>query len=299
MNCNFSGFIWSPAKPFTSEILEYINKTFPVLHHYTYEFNKEDFERSILNIYTTDDIELSKVKNVKIKNMINHSFSYTYFKFYIETPDFRKKKGTGNNISKVVEGLKKKIRDRYKTKINNYVHDIIIHISDNYEQTTEIEKIMKNYEKNKIDEFVNLKYFLKCNFKNNVFDRADILVRKYSIEQYLKDKNYDFGFYKKMQQKRVYKGNISDYVMKFKELIESIQKNGFDNNYPIKYSFNYLLRDGSHRLSYILLLNKTFIAVKPMKWDNHRGYSINWFKTNNFNEDELNIINEGLDKLLT
>ena len=94
---NFSGFIWSPAKKFTDEILEHINKTFPVLHYYIYDFkNKEDFETSILDIYTTDDIDPNKVKNVKIKNMINHSFSYTYFKFYIEKPNFRKKHKTGN-----------------------------------------------------------------------------------------------------------------------------------------------------------------------------------------------------------
>ena len=98
-----------------------------------------------------------------------------------------------------------------------------------------------------------------------------------------------------MQQKRT--GNRSECVIKFKELIDSIQKNGINNNYPIKYSFNYLLRDGSHRLSYALLLNKSFIAVKPMKWDNHDDYSIKWFKNNNFDDDELNIINGELAKL--
>tara|TARA_Y100000768_G_C23987941_1_gene690156 strand:+ start:1616 stop:2512 length:897 start_codon:yes stop_codon:yes gene_type:complete len=296
MNYNFSGFIWSPANKYIDEILELINTNHTVLHYYNYEFeNKEDFSNSVLNIYTTDDVNPEKVKNVKIKNMINHSFSYIYFKFYISEPNFRKKT-TSSNISKDVEVLKKNIRDKYKTKINNYVHDIIIHISDNYEQTTAIEQIMKKYEKNRINEFINLKYFLKCNFKNNVFNRADMLVRKYSIEQYLKDKIYDFGFYKKMQQKRTGK-NSSEYVIKFKELIDSIQKNGINNNYPIKYSFNYLLRDGSHRLSYALLLNKTFIAVKPMKWDNHNDYSIEWFKKNKFNETELDIINIELEKL--
>lgn len=295
MNYNFSGFIWSPASKYIEEILELINTDYMVLHYYNYKFqNKKDFSNSVLDIYTTDDIDPNKVKNIKIKNMINHTFSYTYFKFYINEPNFRKK-DTGNKISKVVEVLKKKIRNKYKTKVNNYIHDIIIHISDNYEQTTDIKQIMKKYEKNKMDEFINLKYFLKCNCMDNVFNRVDILVRKYSIEQYLKDKNYDFGFYKKMQQKRTNNDSF-EYVIKFKKLIKSIQKNGFDNNYPIKYSFNYLLRDGSHRLSYTLLLNKTFIIVKHMEWDNHNDYSIEWFKNNNFEEDEVNIINRELTK---
>ena len=58
---NFSGFIWSPAKKFKDEILEHINKKFPVLHYYTYDFkNKEEFKNSVLDIYTTDDISPEK-----------------------------------------------------------------------------------------------------------------------------------------------------------------------------------------------------------------------------------------------
>lgn len=294
---NFSGFIWSPAKKFTDEILEHINKTFPVLHHYTYDFkNKEDFETSILDIYTTDDIDPNKVKNVKIKNMINHSFFYTYFKFYIEKPNFRKKKATGNNISQSVENIKKEIRTSYMRKVQNYIHDIIIHISDNFEQTKDIDIIMKKYEQNRKYEFINLKYFLKCNFKNNVFDRADMLVRKYSIEQYLKDENYDFSLYKKMQNKRTGR-NSENYINTFKKLIKSLLNNGFNINNPVKYSYNYLLRDGSHRLSYLYIKQKTFIMVESMSWDNHGTYSIDWFINNGFSNDELNIINNNLIEL--
>ena len=41
--------------------------------------------------------------------------------------------------------------------------------------------------------------------------------------------------------------------MTFDDLIESIKKNGFNNSYPIEYSENYRLRDGSHRLGYLLI----------------------------------------------
>ena len=45
--------------------LKDINKTFPVLHYYKYEFNnKDNFEKSILDIYTTDDIDPNKVQFV-------------------------------------------------------------------------------------------------------------------------------------------------------------------------------------------------------------------------------------------
>jgi len=248
-----------------------------------------------LDIYTTDDIDSNKVKNVKIKNMINHSFSYTYFKLYIEKPNFREK-ATGNNISQSVENIKKVIRTSYMGKVQNYIHDIIIHISDNFEQTKAIDIVMKKYEQNRKDEFVNLKYFLKCNYVNDVFDRADMLVRKYSIEQYLKNKEYDFSLYNKMQKKRTSR-NSQKYTNDFKNLINSLVEKGFNINNPIKYSDNYLLRDGSHRLSYLYLKQKTFIPVKTMPWDNHGTYSINWFINNGFSNDELNIINNEITKL--
>lgn len=294
---NFSGFIWSPAKQFQYEILEYINKLFPVLHYYTYEFNDIDFEKSVLDIYTTDDIDLTKVKNIKIKNMINHSPSYIYFKFYIENPNFRIKKSTGNKISTVVENLKRQIRDTYKTKIVNYIHDIIIHISDNFQQTKDIDTIIKKYEHFRKHEFINLKYFLKRNFDGNIFDRVDILVRKYSIEEYLKNKSYDFSIYKKMQQKRTGK-NPDFYVRVFKNLIQSLINNGFDVNYPIKCSHNNLLIDGSHRTSFLYFKQQTFIPIKTMFRNNHRSYSINWFINNKFSNNELTIINKTLNEFM-
>ena len=296
MNWNFSGFIWGPTKKYTDEILEYINNRYPVLHYYTYTFNnKTEFSDSVLDIYTTDDIAMEKVKNVKIKNMINHSLSYTYFKFYIDNPNFRKKTN-GNTISKVVESLKKQIREEYKSKINNYVYDIIIHITDNHKQTNAIEQIMNKYKKHKKNEFIQLKYFLKCNIKDNVFTRADTLVRKHTISEYLKDKNYDFYIYEKMQKERLGCVSTCRHIKKFKELIHSIQQKGMDDNYPIKCSFNYLLIDGSHRLSYAVLLGKTFIAVQPIKWDNHLDYSIKWFE-GKFSNATLDIINKELAEL--
>ena len=47
-NYNFSGFIWSPAKQYESNILEDINKKFPVLFIHKYKFDdKNEFSKSI------------------------------------------------------------------------------------------------------------------------------------------------------------------------------------------------------------------------------------------------------------
>ena len=293
---NFSGFIWSPALKHTTIILENINKYHPLLHYYTYHFNHQDiFSKSIMDIYKTDDIDPSKVKNVKLKHMLNHTLSYTFFKFYIHNPEFRKKEN-GNNISRVVELLKKNIRDTYKPFIHDYIHDIIIHICDNFDQTNEIDKVMKTYQQFITSQFINLKYFIQLNSTDGMLNRVDVLVRKHSIENYLKNTDYMFELYKKMQEKRTNK-NGNEYVIMFKRLIQSIKTKGLDPQYPIKYSLNYQLRDGSHRLSYAIYLDKTFIAIEHMEWDNHKDYNIEWFINNRFSKQELDILKKESNKI--
>jgi len=79
-----------------------------------------------------------------------------------------------------------------------------------------------------------LKHLLTSNFIKNKFNRIDILVIKYSIEQYLKDEKYDFDMYSKMQE---YRGSYEDaqiLIDRFKKLIKSFEEKGYDNNFEIE-----------------------------------------------------------------
>jgi hypothetical protein len=74
----------------------------------------------------------------------------------------------------------------------------------------------------------------------------------------------------------------------FKELIKSLNNNGFDNNYPINCSFNYRLLDGSHRLAYLYFKKETFVCIKTRACkeyiENNINYSKNWFVNKNFSK---------------
>ena len=63
-------------------------------------------------------------------------------KIEIPEPKFRKKEN-GQLISEEVETLKKQIRESYKEKIDNYFHDIIIHIGDSYSHTKQSKNLLK------------------------------------------------------------------------------------------------------------------------------------------------------------
>ena len=99
-----------------------------------------DFNKYIKALYKIDDIKDWKV-DLKIQGMSIYPKDIRVINIEIPQPDFRYK---NNNqlISTVVEELKKEIRAKYKSKVDNYFHDIIIHIGDNYSYTKQSEKLL-------------------------------------------------------------------------------------------------------------------------------------------------------------
>ena len=91
--------------------------------------------------YKIDDIKEWKV-DLKIQGMSEYSKDIRVIKIEIPQPNFRYKDNS-HLISKVVEELKAEVRIKYKSKVDNYFHDIIIHIGDNYSHTKQSEKLLK------------------------------------------------------------------------------------------------------------------------------------------------------------
>jgi hypothetical protein len=149
----FTGFIWGPATPFADEILEYINKIAPIIHCYKFKFtDKELFEKAISNMYSTDNCDQKWIKNIKCKYFSEHpnGLVFTYFQCYIKEPIKYLKGRTPKDrypLAKIVPMIKLVIRNKYKSKIKNYIHDVIIHLSDNYKQSKEVKNIMEKYKK--------------------------------------------------------------------------------------------------------------------------------------------------------
>ncbi len=141
----FTGFIWGPVFEKHNEILKSIDNLLEI-RIYDFDKNQKFFKKSLIDIYKTDDVCIEKVKNIKLKNLSLYPYKYVYFTLTIPKPLYRKKT-SGTYISTIVEIIKKDIRDKWKSEVDNYVHDIIIHISDNTKQSTDIRKIMEKYTK--------------------------------------------------------------------------------------------------------------------------------------------------------
>lgn len=295
----FSGFLWSPSETLWSDIIIELNNSHQVIKYLIYKFDDyEIFENNIINIYKTDDISIDKIKNIKLNSMKKYEYKFLYFEIKIDNPKYRTK-SNGSNISQIVENIKLNIRNKYKNKIDNYIHDIIIHIADNSIQSKEIQTIISTFDKkNIVNEFINLKCLLEIQYNNNNFNRVDLLVRKYSIEQYFNDINYDFNLYKKMQKKRLKRcADVNNRINILKKLLESLINKDFDNKFPIICYSDYKLYDGSHRLSYLYLKKYKFICIKKLNHNEDIKYSKQWFIDNDFNEQEISIIDKELLEL--
>ena len=90
----------------------------------------KNFNEYVRNLYKIDDIKRWKV-DMKINYMNMYAKNIRVIKINMPEPDFRKK-SNGKYISSRVEDLKCKIRKEYSKKIDNYFHDVIVHIGDNY-----------------------------------------------------------------------------------------------------------------------------------------------------------------------
>ena len=288
----FCGFIWAPAFNFYQDIIHDIHQIYDVEGYSIYNFEEKTYESTVLEVYTTDDISPLTVKNVKLPAMKMYSPRFVYFTFELPDPKYRQK-GTGTLISTAIENIKKEIRTKFKTRINGYTHDIIIHMSDNTDQTQQISEIMKKYDSYKTHEFIQTKLFLRKQFHNGEFHRMDILVRRNAI------RTGNFELYNLMQ---VTRGAKYDAVKQFKELISSLDNNSFDENKSkIFYKGDYLLADGSHRLSYAYHYNVSFVPVlrnEQMIVTGFGNYNLMWFITHGFSSDQIQIIKDEFEYLV-
>jgi len=131
--------------------------------------------------------------------------------------------------------------------------------------------------------------FLGYQYVNGNFNRFDTIVRYLAVENFYHKNDYGFELYRKMQDKR---GFIEGAEAKFKDLIVSIEKNGFSIYSPLPVSRNQALIDGSHRLAIALYFNQTILPIRRSLFNYSIFYGIDWFIKNNFSDKEIKLITD-------
>lgn len=136
--------LWHPAAPFFEEITEKLKLFGEVVEVKDCQLSEWDYRFYTRGIYAVDDIAKWKIEK-KISGMMANNTSNTYrmrmVALRLESPDFRLKATNNRTLSKKCEVIKKVICTYYKERIDNYMHDIILHIGDNFFQNHHIHRL--------------------------------------------------------------------------------------------------------------------------------------------------------------
>lgn len=136
-------------------------------------------------------------------------------------------------------------------------------------------------------------WLFRHSMKDN-FNRADVLVRMLTIDNFFQKKDAGFYLYNQMQQVRCAQ-NIkipqyqASHQQAFINLIQSFEK-GYDFNFPIIVNKRQELLDGAHRLALSLYHHIDIIPIQIMKTDFCVDYSLLWFQNNGFKDYEQVIL---------
>lgn len=145
---------------------------------------------------------------------------------------------------------------------------------------------------------VSTEDILYKNVTNVELFRCDVVVRYLAIENYYSKNNFGFELYRKMQEKRIGKGYGEVALKKFKSLIRSYEEHGYDKDSSIILDKNLGLVDGSHRLALGLYHGIKTVNALVVNFDHPVDYSIDWFLSSGFTEDEIDIITSKANELL-
>ena len=116
----------------------------------SYSFDtKDELKKFVIGIYKPDRTPTKRVMT-KFKAMRKHGNAIKVIYIEIDKPSMIPHKKTrllGTFYCKEMKLLKKIIRNKYKGGIKGYVHDIIIHISDNEGHNKRTKKLLAKYAK--------------------------------------------------------------------------------------------------------------------------------------------------------
>lgn len=126
-NKYFCLILWNPCYDIKNEI---INEIPNIKEIRELIIDKDNLHETMFDIYKLDRrCARNKVLPPKIEHLKKYNTKHLIIKYHIDNPTFT------NYICNEVENLKKKIRYKYKNRIDNYIKDIIIHCSDDYKQS--------------------------------------------------------------------------------------------------------------------------------------------------------------------
>lgn len=125
------------------------------------------------------------------------------------------------------------------------------------------------------------------------YKHMDAAVRILALEAFYHKNETGFDLYRRMQAPSGF-----DWSDRYKELILSYEKRGYQENSQIELSKDLDIRDGSHRLTLALYHNQEFINGKVLNIIRNRNFDYDFFWKNRFTAEECRLIRDKCDEIL-
>lgn len=132
------------------------------------------------------------------------------------------------------------------------------------------------------------------------FNRLDLAVKYFAIESYMAGVDDGITLYKKMQQERLKltKEQVDDEWDRFQRLIDSIRKNGYEEDSSIVCDERMRIMDGAHRVAICSYFHIMMLPVKITPQEYDCNYRIEWFWDHKFLSSEIKDIERENEKLM-
>ncbi len=147
MNEIYLVILWPPALKIADKMSLEISKHYTIFSSISYSMDKDNFKKFMFKIYKPDKTPTSRIKR-KYKAMRVHGTNVRILGLEIPDPTMlphKKARLKGMLYCQEMKRLKRKIRSIFKSKVKGYVHDIIMHVSDNEDHNRRTRKLLKKY----------------------------------------------------------------------------------------------------------------------------------------------------------
>lgn len=124
------------------------------------------------------------------------------------------------------------------------------------------------------------------------FNRYDMIVRLLAIENYFEKNTFGLDLYRKMQTERMGKDWTEPAVERFKHLIQSYEKNGYNSSSEITLTKDLKLEDGSHRMALAFYFKQYQISCRILPYKKTISYGLENFVEYGFSKEEITTIKQ-------
>ena len=150
------GILWNISNKFYREMMRKIAISNPVIQIRKYEMGDKYIE-FVRRCYQEDVSEgylskkVNRMEKSDVKNMI-------VFVARIDNPEYEFDEIKEKYPCKEIATLKRKIRNEFSDKIDDYFYDVLLHMSDDMTETNKMMTILADYENKVVEDFVRKGY---------------------------------------------------------------------------------------------------------------------------------------------